>query len=82
VLAFEESATGAETTVNKVWILSQECALDKVAQGGVTEGRAKIAVGGVVELVQAERGGEESEPRRVIGYHSIRLRAAVLECGV
>jgi hypothetical protein len=45
VLAFEESATGAETTVNKVWILSQESALGKVAQGGVKEGKAKIAVG-------------------------------------
>jgi hypothetical protein len=82
VLAFEESATGAETTVIKVWILSQGRAFGKVAQGGVKEGRANIAVGGGVELVQAERGGEESERRRVIGYHSICLRAAVLEFGV
>jgi hypothetical protein len=44
--AFEESATGAETTVIKVWMLSQVRALGKVAQRGVGDGRTKVTAGG------------------------------------
>jgi hypothetical protein len=80
--AFEESATGAGTTVIKVRIPSQATALGKVAQGGVGEERVKITVGGGAQLVQAELGGGESERWRVIEYHSLCLRAAVLEFGV
>jgi hypothetical protein len=43
--AFEESATGAGTTVIKVRIPSQGRALGKVAQGGVAEERIKVAAG-------------------------------------
>jgi hypothetical protein len=59
--AFEESATGAETTVIKVWMLSQVRALGKVAQWSVRDGRTKVMAGGGVECVLAKRGGEESE---------------------
>jgi hypothetical protein len=82
VLAFEESAIGTATTVIKGWILRQRRALAKVTQGGIEEGRAKAAVRGGAELVQAERGGGESERGRVMHYHSLCLRAAVLEFGV
>jgi hypothetical protein len=82
VLAFEESAIGTATTVIKGWILRQRRALVTVTQGGVKEGRAKAAVWGEAELVQAEHGGGESERERVIHYHSLCLWAAVLEFGV
>jgi hypothetical protein len=80
--AFEELATGAGTTVIKVRIPSQGRVLGKVAQGGVGEERVKVAVGDGAELVQVELGGGESERGRVIEYHSLCLRAAVLEFGV
>jgi hypothetical protein len=64
--AFEESATGAGTTVIKVRIPSQGRALSKVAQGGVGGERVKVAVGDGAELAQAELGGRESERGRVI----------------
>jgi hypothetical protein len=53
-----------------------------VAQGGVGEKRVKVPIGGEAELVQAELGGGESDRGRIIAYHSICLRAAVLEFGV
>jgi hypothetical protein len=64
--AFEESAIGAGTTVIKVRIPSQGRALCKVAQGGMKEGRSKVAVGGGAELVHAELEGRESERVRVM----------------
>jgi hypothetical protein len=64
--AFEESAIGAGTTVIKVRIPSQGRALCKVAQGGIEDGRAKVAVGGGAELVHAEPEGGESERLRVM----------------
>jgi hypothetical protein len=57
VLAFEESATDAGTTLIKVWIPSQGTALCKVAQGSMEEGRVMVEVGGWAELVQAKPGG-------------------------
>jgi hypothetical protein len=45
MLAFEESATGAGTTIIKVRIPSQGRALCTVAPGGVEEGRANVEVG-------------------------------------
>jgi hypothetical protein len=71
--AFEESATGAGTTVIKVRIPSQERALGKVAQGDVREERVKVAVGGGAELVQVELGGGKSERWLVLEYHSLCL---------
>jgi hypothetical protein len=78
--AFEESATGAETTVIKVWLLSQVRALGKVAQRGVGDGRTKVTAG--VECVLAKRGGEESERSSVTVCHSICFPVTVWEFGV
>jgi hypothetical protein len=46
------------------------------------EGKAKVVVGSGAGRVQAERGGGRSERGRVIDYHSLSLRAALLEFGV
>jgi hypothetical protein len=78
--AFEESATG-ETTVIKVWMLSQVKALGKVAQRGVGDGRTKVTAGGGVECVLAKRGGEESERSIVIVCHSLCFPVTVWEFG-
>jgi hypothetical protein len=80
--AFEESATGSETTVIKVWMLSQVRALGKVAQRGVGDGTTKVTAGGGVECVLAKRGAEESEHSSVIVCHSLSFRATVWEFGV
>jgi hypothetical protein len=64
--AFEESATGAETNLIKVRMLSQGRALGKVAQEGVKEGRANAAAVGGTERVQAAREGGGSECSGVI----------------
>jgi hypothetical protein len=66
MLAFEESATGAGTTIIKVRIPSQGRALCTVAPGGVEGGRANVEVGGGAELMHPEAGGGEGEPERVI----------------
>jgi hypothetical protein len=55
--AFEESATGAGTTVIKVRILSQRRVLGKVAQREVREDGTKVAIGGGAECRQAACGG-------------------------
>jgi hypothetical protein len=58
--AFEESATGAGTTVIKVRILLQRRILRKVAQGDVREAGVKVAVGAGAECMQAACGGGEA----------------------
>jgi hypothetical protein len=64
--AFEDSATGAGTDLIKVRMLSQGRALGKVAQEGMKEGRANVAVVGGAERVQAAREGGGSERSGII----------------
>jgi hypothetical protein len=80
--AFEESATGAGTNLIKVRMLGQARALGKVAQEGVIEGRANVAVVDEAERVQAAREGWGSECSGVIKYHPLWFRVTFVEFGI